>query len=182
VSAPPETVLAFWFAEGMAARWFEPDPAFDAEVRSRLEPLYHQAVAGELDAWAAGARGALALVILLDQVPRNFYRGDPRAFAGDARALAVTKDALARGLDRELAQAERMFLYMPLEHCEELPDQELCVELMGRLDEDPKWRDYALRHRDIIARFGRFPHRNAALGRESTVEEEAFLKQPGSSF
>jgi uncharacterized protein (DUF924 family) len=139
-------------------------------------------MAGELDAWAAGARGALALVILLDQVPRNLSRGDPRAFAGDAKALAVTKDALGRGLDRELSQAERMFLHLPLEHCEDLRDQELCVELMGRLDENPKWRDYALRHRDIIKRFGRFPHRNAALGRESTAEEEAFLQEPGSSF
>ena len=135
----PEAVLAFWFAEGIATRWFEPDPAFDAEVRSRLEPLYRKAVAGELDGWAADAR-------------------------------------------RALAQAERMFLYLPLEHCEDLRDQERYVALMGRLDQNPEWRDSALRHRDIIARFGRFTHRNAALGRESTAEEEAFLQEPGSSF
>ena len=177
-----EDVLAFWFAEGMNERWFKSDEAFDREVRLALKALYEQAAAGRLNDWRESARGALALVILLDQVPRNLFRGDPRAFATDAQALAVTKGALAKGLDQELRQVERMFLYLPLEHCEDLADQELCVQLIGALDENPDWCDYARRHRDIVARFGRFPHRNAVLGRESTPEEAAFLKEPGSSF
>ena len=178
----PDDVLAFWFAEGMDARWFKADEAFDQGVREHLLPLYEQAAAGRLDHWQESARGALALVILLDQVPRNLFRGDPRAFATDARALVVTKRALANGVDRELRQVERLFLYLPLEHCEDLADQELCVQLVGALDENPEWRDYARRHRDVIARFGRFPHRNAVLGRETTPEEAAFLQEPGSSF
>jgi uncharacterized protein (DUF924 family) len=115
-------------------------------------------------------------------VPRNLFRGDPRAFATDAEALAVTKRTLEGGLDKALRQAERVFLYLPLEHSEDLADQELCVTLTGALDENPEWHDYALRHRDVVARFGRFPHRNAVLGRANTPEEEAFLKEPGSSF
>ena len=177
-----EEVLDYWFAPGMAARWYVKDPAFDAEVRARLLPLYGRAAAGELAAWRVSARGCLALVILLDQVPRNVFRGEPRGFATDAQALAVTKQALDRGLDRQLTQVERVFLYLPLEHCESLADQELCVTLIGALDENPEWRDHAVRHRDIVARFGRFPHRNTALGRETTLEEAAFLKLPDSSF
>ena len=177
-----EEVLDYGFAPGMAARWYVKDPAFDAEVRARLLPLYGRAAAGELAAWRVSARGCLALVILLDQVPRNVFRGEPRGFATDAQALAVTKQALDRGLDRQLTQVERVFLYLPLEHCESLADQELCVTLIGALDENPEWRDHAVRHRDIVARFGRFPHRNTALGRESTLEEAAFLKLPDSSF
>jgi uncharacterized protein (DUF924 family) len=178
----PEEVLAFWFAEGMEQRWFKSDEAFDREVGEALQPLHEQAAAGRLDHWQASGRGALALVILLDQVPRNLFRGEARAFATDAEALAVTKRALENGLDKALRQGERMFLYLPLEHCEDLADQELCVTLTGQLDENPEWHDYALRHRDIVARFGRFPHRNAVLDREATPEERAFLKKPGSSF
>jgi len=182
MAATPDGVLAFWFAPGMEERWFKKDPAFDEEVRTRLLPLYEQAVAGHLDRWGESARGALALVILLDQVPRNLFRGDPRAYATDAKALAVTKRALQEGLDTTLRQVERMFLYLPLEHCEDLDDQELCVMLARALDENPEWHDYAVRHRDVVARFGRFPHRNAILGRPDTPEEQAFLKEPGSSF
>ena len=178
----PGEVLDFWFAEGMAERWFVKDPAFDAEVRARLLPLHERAAAGELAAWRASARGCLALVILLDQVPRNVFRDDPRAFTSDAQALTITKHARNRGFDRALPQIERVFLYLPLEHCESLADQELCVTLIGALDENPEWRDHAVRHRDIVARFGRFPHRNAALGRETTLEEAAFLELPDSSF
>ena len=178
----PADVLAFWFAPGRADKWFERDEGFDAEVRETLGPLCRQALDGGLDHWGETARGTLALIILLDQVPRNLFRGEARAFAGDERALALAKRALARGLDQDLAVEERVFLYMPLEHCEALADQELCVALMSGLEGDPKWLDYALRHRDIIARFGRFPHRNALLGRASTPEEEAFLGEPGSSF
>ena len=177
-----EGVLAYWFGAGMAERWFKPNPAFDREIRQRLLPLYRRAAAGELDNWAANAREVVALVILLDQVPRNLYRQDPRAFATDAKALAVAKAAIERGLDRELRQVERVFLYLPLEHSEDLADQEDCVRLVGQLDENQDWCDYAIQHRDIIARFGRFPHRNAVLGRETTPEEAAFLATPNSSF
>ncbi len=182
VTAKPDDVLALWFAEGMAARWFKKDPGFDEEVRRKLLPLHARAATGQLDGWQESAKGALALAILFDQVPRNVYRDTPRAFATDAKALAVTRRAIDLGLDRQLDEAERMFLYLPLEHCEELEDQELCVRLMGELEANPQWCDYALRHRDIVARFGRFPHRNKILGREPTPEEEAFLKEPGSAF
>ena len=175
-------VLAYWFAEGMAERWFKKDPAFDREIGDRLGPLYRRAAAGELDDWPASAEGALALVLLLDQVPRNLFRDDPRAFATDAKAVSVTKAAVERGLDSGLKQIERVFLYLPLEHCEDLADQETCVRLTGQLDENADWCTYAIQHRDIIARFGRFPHRNAVLGRETTAEEAEFLKKPDSSF
>ncbi|WP_338089144.1 DUF924 family protein [Nannocystis pusilla] len=141
-----------------------------------------RAASGALDGWGAAPRGALALVILLDQFPRNMFRGTPEAFASDAKAREVANAALDAGHEHALTQEERLFLYLPLEHSEELADQERCVELMRALDETPMWLDYAVRHRDVIARFGRFPHRNAVLGRESTAEECEFLMQPGSSF
>jgi uncharacterized protein (DUF924 family) len=177
-----DDILGFWFAPGMAERWFVKDDAFDDEVRRRLSAHYERAAAGRHDDWRATARGCLALCILLDQVPRNLYRDDPRAYATDAAALAVTRHAIAEGFDRTLSQSERAFLYLPLEHSEDLAHQEHCVHLMRALDEDPQWCDFAERHRDVIARFGRFPHRNAVLGRESTGAEAVFLKQPGSSF
>ena len=175
-------VLGFWFGPGMAERWFANDPAFDAEVKARLGPAAEAAARGELDAWAGTPEGALALVLLLDQVPRNLYRGDSRAFDGDAAARAVTRRAIEAGFDRELDQVRRLFLYLPLEHSETLADQEDCCRLIEELTDNPNWADYARQHRDIIARFGRFPHRNAALGRTSTAEEEGFLKEPNSSF
>ncbi|MDJ0942617.1 MAG: DUF924 family protein [Kiloniellales bacterium] len=175
-------VLGFWFAPGMAARWFVSDPAFDAEVKARLGRAAEAAARGELDHWAETPEGAVALVLLLDQVPRNLYRGDGRAFDGDAAARAVTRRALEAGFDRELDQAQRLFLYLPLEHSEALTDQEDCCRLVEELTDNPDWADYARRHRDIIARFGRFPHRNAALGRESTAEEKGFLEEAGSGF
>ncbi len=175
-------VLDFWFADGMAARWFESDPAFDAEVREKLGEVHEQAARGALDGWQESGAGAVALCILLDQVPRNMFRGNPRAFATDPNALDVTRHAIEHGLDRDLPQIQRVFLYLPLEHSEDLRDQHECCRLMEQLDEQPKVQDYARQHRDVIARFGRFPHRNAILGRESTTEEQAFLEQPGSSF
>ncbi len=177
-----EDVLGFWFAPGMGARWFKKDDAFDAEVKAKLGPAYAMAAAGTLGPWKQSARGCLALVILLDQVPRNLFRGDAQAFATDADARAVTRHALAEGFDQTLGQSERLFLYLPLEHSEELTDQEDCCRLVAALDEEPAWHDYALRHREVIARFGRFPHRNAILGRASSREEEDFLAEPGSSF
>ncbi len=175
-------VLSFWFAPEIAQRWFASDPEFDAEVSSRLGPAAEAAARGELDAWAESPEGALALVLLLDQVPRNLHRGDPRAFNGDAAARAVTRRAIEAGFDRELEQAQRLFLYLPLEHSEALADQEDCCRLIEELTDNPDWADYARQHRDIITRFGRFPHRNTILGRESTAAEREFLREPGSSF
>lgn len=182
-----DAVLPFWF--GVEApgrdlayqpRWFEKDPAFDAEIRARLGPLHDAAAAGGHDALVTSPHGALAQVILLDQVPRNLFRDSPRAFATDPQARALTRTALDRGWDQALHPLERLFLYLPLEHSESLADQDLSVALMTPLGE--RFADYAERHRVIIARFGRFPHRNAALGRDSTAEERDFLTQPGSSF
>ena len=175
-------VLDFCFAKRAVKDWFVKDPAFDAEVRASLGPLHERAAAGALAPWRETPEGCVTLCILLDQVPRNLYRGDARAFAWDGQARAVTRHALAEGLDRGLPQVQRLFLYLPLEHSEDLADQELCVRLMGALDAEPEWLEFARRHREIVARFGRFPHRNAALGRASTPEETAFLAEPGSSF
>lgn len=177
-----EHVLAFWFADGREAQWFERSETFDAAVREALEALHLRAAAGTLDHWAETPRGALALVILLDQVPRNLYRGTARAFATDAKARAVCRAALDAGHDAALASAaERLFLYLPLEHSEDLADQERCVGLVAALGDAEQLR-YAERHREIVQRFGRFPHRNAALGRETTEAEAAFLQEPESSF
>lgn len=175
-------VLDFWFADGMSERWFVRDSMFDAEVRRLLNSGHERARDGLLDDWKSTARGCVALCILLDQVPRNLFRDDPRAFATDGRALEVARHALSLGLQSELTQRERLFLYLPLEHSESLEDQQVCVELTRSLDADPSWYEYAVRHREIIERFGRFPHRNAALGRETTAEEATFLAEPNSSF
>jgi len=175
-------ILGFWFAPGMDERWFKKDPAFDDEVRANLLEHHERARAGAYRAWQEGPECCLALCLLLDQAPRNLFRDHPRAFAGDAAALAVAERAVERGFDAQLSQVRRMFLYLPFEHCEELAAQERCVQLISTLDEKPDWLDYAVRHRDVIARFGRFPHRNAVLGRESTAAERDFLTQPDSSF
>jgi uncharacterized protein (DUF924 family) len=175
-------IIDFWFASGMEKRWFVRDPAFDAEVSTRLAEWYEHAATGGLDDWHGTAAGCVALCVLLDQVPRNLFRGQGRAFATDAAARAVARHAVDRGLDQLLPQAKRLFLYLPYEHSESLIDQDASVRLIGQLGENPLWLDYARRHRDVIVRFGRFPHRNAALGRDSTAEETAFLATPGSSF
>ncbi len=177
-----DAVLDFWFAEGMPERWFVKDPAFDAEVRAALESGYRDAREGRLDDWMSSARGCLALCILLDQAPRNLFRADPRAFASDPQARRIVRHALGQGFEKNLSQTERLFLYLPLEHSEDLQDQEDCLALTKALDENPSWYDYAVSHRDIIARFGRFPHRNEVLGRQTTPEEAAFLREPNSSF
>lgn len=176
-----EEVLQFWFAPGREAQWFQADSSFDGEVRRRLLPHFEAARIGKYESWRRDARGCLGLCVLFDQVPRNVFRGTPRAFGSDAAARAVTRHALAHGFDQKLAKRERLFLYLPLEHSEDLADQEDCVRLIAQL-EDGGYLDYAERHRDVIARFGRFPHRNAVLGRDSTEEELEFLKQPNSTF
>lgn len=177
-----ENVLAFWFAPNTRGKWFAPDADFDEAVRRRLETLHLRAAEGALDQWRGTPRGCLALVILLDQVPRNIYRDDPRTYATDAQALDVARHALNEGFDASLSQVERLFLYMPFEHSEDMADQDRSVALIEGLDENPEWLDYAHRHRDVIARFGRFPHRNAVLGRRNTPEEARFLADHGPGW
>lgn len=172
-------ILRFWFAEH-AKDWFAKSTAFDAEIRARFLALHESAAAGKLAHWADDARNCLALVVLLDQLPRNMFRGEARAFATDAQARAAARVILERGWDKVMTQAERLFAYLPFEHSESLDDQNLSCERMK--DFDPEQFRYAERHREIIERFGRFPHRNAMLGRESTAAEIEFLQQPGSGF
>jgi uncharacterized protein (DUF924 family) len=169
-------VLDFWFDETSEPHWFEPSAAFDEAVRERLAALHTRAAAGEFDDWRASPEGCVALCILLDQAPRQLFRGTGRAFATDEKALAIAEHALANGLERQLPLEQRQFLYMPLMHSERLECQLRCVELY----EAPELRDklvYAEEHAEIIRRFGRFPHRNAALGRVSTAEEQAYLRE-----
>ncbi len=199
-SSTPREVLALWFgpldAEGLAEparaeRWWRKDPAFDAAVRQTFEPTWERAMAGAHDDWRATPEGTLAYVIVLDQFSRNMFRDTPQAFAGDARALETARDAIARGDDRALRGHQRLFLYLPFMHSEELATQERCVALLCafRDESQGKLRDelsqnvkFAEAHRDIIAKWGRFPHRNEQLGRASSPEELEFLKQPGSAF
>ena len=175
------TVLEWWFDEATRPSWFERSDAYDQAVAERLGGLHERARAGALDGWAVTPHGLLALVILLDQVPRNIHRGTPEAFATDAKALALARLGVDRGFDRDMGPDERLFLYLPFEHAEDLADQERSVALFRALG-DPTYLDYAIRHREVIARFGRFPHRNVILGRASTAAERQFLEEPGSSF
>lgn len=174
-----EDVLAFWIAAG-SDRWFEADEAFDATIRERFVATCVDAAAGRLSAWDNSPEGALALVIVLDQFPRNIFRHSPRCYASDRFALAVARRAIAKGFDQQIAMPGRGFFYLPFEHSEELADQESAVVLMrGTGDADlVKWAEL---HADIIRRFGRFPHRNAVLGRLTTPEEQAFLNAGGFS-
>lgn len=173
----PQSVIAFWREAG-PEKWFTKDTAFDADIRARFLATYERGVTGELDDWQHNPEGALALTILLDQFPRNMFRNDPRAFAADARACKVASEALARGYDRQVDAALKHFFYMPFMHSEDLSDQERCVALFQQSDNAESLR-YAEIHADIIRRFGRFPHRNEALGRVSTPEELAFLATGG---
>ncbi|MGH8721267.1 MAG: DUF924 family protein [Burkholderiales bacterium] len=172
-------VLHFWFVEH-PNDWFVKNPSLDDEIRRRFQPLYEEAAAGRLDAWLDAARACLARVILLDQFPRNMFRGAARAFAGDPLARATARRILERGWDKSMTPDEQLFAYLPFEHSESLEDQELSCALMQEFDEEQ--RRYAERHREIIRRFGRFPHRNGILGRHSTPAEIEFLQQPGSGF
>jgi uncharacterized protein (DUF924 family) len=177
----PDDIVTFWFSDEAKPKWWVKEDAFDAAVRGRFAAALEAALAGALDGWAATPEGALALVILLDQVPRNSFRGTPGAFSGDEKALSVAKDAIARGLDAALPPDRRNFLYMPFQHSERLEDQESGMALFAANDVE-NGLSYMRAHRDIVARFGRFPHRNAILGRASTPEELDFLQQPNSSF
>ncbi|TVR96550.1 MAG: DUF924 domain-containing protein [Rhodospirillales bacterium] len=180
-------VLRFWFGPdgGRAGterpEWFTADPAFDAACRDALGAETERALAGDLDDLVATPSGTLALVVLLDQLPRNIHRGTAAAFAGDAAAKRVAERLIDRGFDRVLTRVQRLFLYLPFEHSEDIEDQERAVALFEALGHDG-WLDYARRHRDVIAQFGRFPHRNEALGRDSTEAEREFLADTGSGF
>ena len=169
----PADVIDFWVHAG-PKHWFAKNDRFDAQIRERFEALHHCAARGELDDWAGEALGALALLLLLDQFPRNMYRHSAHAYATDPLALQVAKAAVAAGLDRAVDPSLRNFFYLPFMHAETLADQERAMALC----EEPNAR-WAMLHRDIIQRFGRFPHRNAELGRESTPEEVAFLRSGG---
>jgi uncharacterized protein (DUF924 family) len=173
----PADVLAFWRAAG-PDQWFEKSAAFDLEVRRRFCSLWHAARAGELATWEETPEGALALVIALDQFPRNMFRGDRRTYATDKLARGVARRAIGRGFDRQVSHPERQFFYLPFMHSENLADQERCLELARRYDDD-EFGKYAERHADIIRRFGRFPHRNPILGRAMTPQEQAFLDNDG---
>lgn len=177
----PDDVLNFWFRKLKSEQWFKADPALDAEINRRFGQLHETLSRSIAPSWRAGPRETLAAVIVLDQFSRNIFRGTPRAFASDDAALALAQDAIARGFDRELSVVERQFLYMPFQHAEDAAVQARSVALFESLGSAYALK-YAQAHRDIIVRFGRFPHRNAILGRQSTPAEIAFLKEPGSSF
>ncbi|MCC6920016.1 MAG: DUF924 domain-containing protein [Alphaproteobacteria bacterium] len=172
----PADIIAFWQSVGYD-KWYGKDDAFDAEIRRRFGAIHADAVEGKLEHWALTAQGALALLILLDQFSRNLYRGDARAFAGDAVARTVADAAIAEGFDHQVDPVLRQFFYLPFEHSERMEDQDRSVTLFTALG--GKTLPYAIEHRDIIARFGRFPHRNAVLGRTTTPEEQAFLDGGG---
>jgi uncharacterized protein (DUF924 family) len=196
----PGTILDFWFGvhdsiAAMAAAtsrlWWGKDAATDRLIRERFGPTLELAAGGELDAWGASTEGCLALILLTDQFPRNIHRGSAAAFAFDADARDRCRSGIGRGLDRKLGPLQRVFFYLPLEHSESIADQERSVMLFETLArEAPQqdrglfdgYADFARRHREIVARFGRFPHRNVIVGRQSSREEESFLLQPGSSF
>lgn len=182
--------LDFWFGDGDAAfygkareEWFKKDAAFDEAIRSRFAGLYEEAASGELDDWREEPESCLALIVVLDQFPRNMFRDDPKGYATDDKALNLAKYAVAEGHDRALPEFQRVFVYMPYMHSEDVRDQERCVTLFEALGEDYAYNlEFAIAHRDVVARFGRFPHRNGILGRENTPEETEFLEESGSSF
>jgi uncharacterized protein (DUF924 family) len=173
----PGHILAFWRKAGPDG-WYKRDDAFDAEVRRRYLALWRKAAIGELSSWEASDDGALALILLLDQFPRNMFRGDPAAFSSDAAARDVARRALANGADKRVDTDLLEFFYLPFMHSEHLADQIHCVELFRKIESAENLK-YAEQHADIIRRFGRFPHRNLALGRATTPEEQAFLEAGG---
>ncbi|MEC8428876.1 MAG: DUF924 family protein [Pseudomonadota bacterium] len=181
MTAEFNAVLEFWFEEIDSKLWWTKDISFDDLIRQRFSSLLEQAIAGELAPWRESAQGSLAEVIVLDQLSRNIYRDDPRSFAQDPQALALAQIAIAKGYDTQLQDARRSFLYLPFMHSESALIHEQAVILYESLDSGDNL-NFELRHKSIIDRFGRYPHRNAILGRESTPAEREFLSQPGSSF
>jgi uncharacterized protein (DUF924 family) len=178
-----QEIYDFWFRETPSERWFKPDPAFDETVRERFAETWRRGLDGELEEWEATPDGALALTVLLDQFPRNMFRGTKHAFASDDRASEAAKRAIARNFDLAMPEAVRFFFYLPLMHAENLADQDECVRLTKeRLGEAHFSMPFALSHREAIRRFGRFPGRNRALSRETTAEEEEFLSKNPAGF
>ena len=177
----PEDVLDFWFSPNVKPFWFKKSEEFDAEIRQRFLSLYQQAAAGILNGWRESPHHILALIIVLDQFPRNMFRNLPQAFATDSQAVELTKYAVNNNYQQNLFTDEQAFLYMPLMHSEKKEDQTQCVELFKELGKEDNLK-FALKHKEIIDRFGRFPHRNKILSRKSTPEEKDFLTKPGSSF
>jgi uncharacterized protein (DUF924 family) len=179
--AAPDDILDFWFVDTQPAQWWKTDPAFDALIAQRFGSLHAGASQGELHSWRASAHGRLAEVLLLDQFSRNIHRGTPRAFAQDGMALVLGQEAVACGADLAVPALQRSFLYMPFMHSESRAVHEVALALFTALG-DQNNLHFEQRHKAIIDRFGRYPHRNAILGRDSTAEEIEFLAQPGSSF
>jgi uncharacterized protein (DUF924 family) len=183
LTANYKEILNFWFVETPRDRHYGSDPAFDAEIRERFAETWRAGREGRLMHWEDGAEGALALVLLFDQLPRNMFRGSGDAFSTDALALGVARRAVARDFDRDVGEERQSFFYMPFMHSEDLDDQEECIRLFReRKGSQVEENSYAVRHRNAIARFGRFPARNKALGRETTEEEAAFLREKPSGF
>lgn len=183
----PREVLQFWFSDRARPLWFEKNRDFDAEIRERFGQAVHEAQLGGFADWRTSPDGALALLLLIDQFARNLYRGTAKAFLGDALAREIAAEAIARGFDKRFPFPDRNFIYLPFEHGETLADQDRYIALLTDClrefgDVAAEYLEYGHKHRNIIKRFGRFPHRNAALGRESTEEELEFLKGPNSSF
>ena len=174
---PADEVLAFWKEAG-PDKWYKKDDAFDRDVRDTFLSTYEAAAEGRLTPWENEPDSALALIIVLDQFPRNMFRNSPRAFAADPLAREIAAAAIAQGFDQAVDKTLRAFFYLPYMHSEEIEDQDRCVELCRALG-DPENLKYAEVHADIIRRFGRFPHRNAVLGRETTADEKAFLESGG---
>jgi uncharacterized protein (DUF924 family) len=176
-----DEIVRFRFEELSPEDWYKADQKRDAEIRRRFNPLYEKLRAGVPQNWLEEIKGFLAAILVLDQFPRNMFRGDPRAFATDAQALALAKQAIVKGVDMRLPPDQRAFIYLPFQHSEDGADQTRSIELFTALG-NPNNLDFAIRHKAIIDRFGRFPHRNTVLGRATTDEESVFLKEPGSSF
>jgi uncharacterized protein (DUF924 family) len=177
-----QSVLDFWFGPEARDKQSAVDAVFDATIRARFLGLWERAARGDLDGWALTANGALALIVMLDQFPRNMFRGTPQAFASDSKAREIATLALERGFDLAAPQDRRLFSYLPFEHAEDMKSQRLCVDLCAKNLPAGDLQVYAQRHHDIVERFGRFAHRNAILGRATTAEEAAFLQEPDSSF
>jgi uncharacterized protein (DUF924 family) len=176
-AAGPADVVAFWRDAGQK-KWFNKDEAFDREIAERFGALHAEAAAGKLSDWAGSPEGALALILLLDQFSRNLFRGSPQTFAQDARALEVARESLDAGFDKEVEPELRMFFYMPFMHSEAIADQQRCVSLFHSLSGGEALK-HAHEHEQIIRRFGRFPHRNAVLGRHTSTAEQSFLDGGG---
>lgn len=177
----PSTILNFWFSESTRPKHFIKDSHFDNEITERFLSIYNIAADNQLPHWNSSAEGCLAVIIILDQFPRNMFRNTPKAFATDHHARATAKAAIKQNLDTQLTQEQQIFLYMPFMHSETLEEQELSIQLYQQLGIENNLK-FAIAHHGIIKEFNRFPHRNEIMNRESTPEELAFLEKPGSSF